>query len=227
LEKSKVIENLFYKILEYSYLLLPFSLFFIGKKGKTTIPIILAIYGIVCFCFISFYSDIPRENRKYFKTSYTFFEYAIFTFIFWKNFNAIKIRRIVVFTSILFFIFQITYLLSGKVERLDTVPIGIETILVLTYIIYFFYQYSKKVETNYIYNHYLFWICVGILIYLGGSFFFFILINHLSEEQVVTFGNLTYLAEILKNVLFFTAILVFAKSFDNKKDNSVPYLDMV
>lgn len=130
----------------------------------------------------------------------------------------------------MFFLFQITYVLSGKVKRLDTVPIGIETILMLTYIIYFFFQFSKRIETTYIYNHYAFWFAVGILVYLGGSFFFFILINHLTEEQVNTFGNLTFLAEILKNILFIIGVIMYArnqKNLKNQNQNSVPYLDMI
>ena len=113
--------------------------------------------------------------------------------------------------------------------RLDSVPIGIETILVLVYIFFFFYEFSKRPTGNYIYNHYCFWIAVGILIYLGGSFFFYILFNHLNEEEINTFGNITYIAEVIKNVLFVTALFVYDKNpiRIKKEPTSVPYLDMI
>jgi len=82
----------------------------------------------------------------------------------------------------------------------------------------------------FIYNHYCFWLAVGILIYLGGSFFFYILIDHLTREQVNTFGNLTFLAEVLKNILFLAAIFIYARypiSKQDKNSSSVPYLDMI
>jgi hypothetical protein len=110
------------------------------------------------------------------------------------------------------------------------VPIGIETILLLIYIIYFFYTFSKRLNSLYIYNHYVFWIAVGILIYLGGSFFFFILIEHLTKEQVDAFGNLTYLAEIIKNILFGLALFIYSRyPFEKpeKNNTSVPFLDMI
>lgn len=79
-----------------------------------------------------------------------------------------------------------------------------------------------------IYNKYIFWINVGIMIYLGGAFFFYILIDHLPEDQVTTFSILANCAEILKNILFLIAVYVFIK-FPMKdketKEMSVPFLD--
>jgi len=110
------------------------------------------------------------------------------------------------------------------------VPIGIETIIILFYIIYFFYQFSRELSTAYIYNHYGFWVSVGILIYLGGSFFFFILFDHLSTAQVATFGDMTYVAEIIKNILFAIAIFIHARyPFEKpkQKPENIPYLDLI
>ena len=91
-------------------------------------------------------------------------------------------------------------------------------------------EFSKNSTDSYIYNHYCFWFSVGILIYLGGSFFFYILIDHLDKKQVKAFGNLTYFAEIIKNILFALAIFIYAKfsfKFKDQKTSSVPYLDMI
>ena len=120
--------------------------------------------------------------------------------------------------------------MAGKVKRLDSIPIGIETILILIYIIYFFYIFSSRFSTLTIYNHYVFWLAIGILIYLGGSFFFFILFEQLTEGQIEQFGKFTYVAEIIKNVLFSVALFMYARnSFENqkKKSDSVPFLDMI
>jgi hypothetical protein len=185
---------------------------------------------MICFCFLFFYYDIPKGYKKDLQTAYTFFEYAVFTFIFWINIKNPKIKRAIFIISVLFFCFQVFYLLTGKVKGLDSVPIGIETIIMLSYIFYFFYQSSKDLSTAYIYNHYGFWVSVGILIYLGGSFFFFILFDHLSTAQVETFGNMTFVAEIIKNILFALAIFIQTRfPFENKKQKpqSIPYLDLI
>jgi hypothetical protein len=206
------------------------SYLIVRKKNSSTVPKVMALYGILCFCFLYFYYDIPIKLTQNLQTAYTFFEYAVFTYIFWVNFKNKKIKNVVILISILFFCFQLLYLLSGKVKNLDSVPIGIETIIQLFFIFHFFYQFSKDLSTAYIYNHYGFWISVGILIYLGGSFFFFILFDHLTKAQVTTFGKLTYVAEIIKNLLFALAIFIQTKyPFQNKKQKteSIPYLDLI
>jgi hypothetical protein len=204
----------------------------IGNKKKDVIPVIIALYGIVCCCFLLYYREgnIPKDVKKYFQTCYTFFEYGIFTFIFWINFRKDKFRWLLFLASVLFLGFQLFYVFTTKTKGLDSVPIGIETILILVYVIYFFYSFSKRLSDFYIYNHYVFWIAVGILIYLGGSFFFFILFEQLSRDQKIDFGNLTYLSEVIKNLLFALALFIYTRyPFENKKKNfdPVPFLDMI
>jgi hypothetical protein len=105
----------------------------------------------------------------------------------------------------------VIYLLSTKNQRLDAIPIGIETILLSTFMVLFFIESMSLDVKASIFQHYAFWLCVGILIYLGGSFFFFILINNLTKEQVDFFGKFTYLTEVIKNICFVCAILVSVK----------------
>lgn len=173
---------------------------------------------------------MPKGALKYVQMSYTFFEYGVFTFIFWINFRKDKIRWVLLFASFAFLVFQLYYVFTTKQKGLDSVPIGVETILILVYIIYFFYLFSKSVSDFYIYNHYLFWIAVGILIYLGGSFFFFILFEQLTIDQREYFGNITYTTEIIKNIFFALAMFIYARyPLENKKmkSKSIPFLDMI
>ncbi len=190
----------------------------------------LAIYGIICFCFLFFYDDIPKHLKQGLQSAYTLFEYTVFTFIFWVNIKSKKIKVVILLTSALFLLFQVIYVLTVKTKGLDSVPIGVETIIILFYIVYFFYQFSKDLSTSYIYNHYGFWISVGILIYLGGSFFFFILFPHLTRAEKESFGIMTYVAEIIKNILFILAIFIqtrFPFNESKQKTETIPYLDLI
>jgi len=165
--------------------------------------------------------------KKEYLTFYTFFEYSVFAFLFWYNIKHKKFKLLIVFLSLLFLVFQLFYLLATKIQKLDSASIGIEAILLFIYIFYFFYESSKNIIDNYIYNHYCFWIAVGILLYLGTSFFFFITIDQLDESQIKIFGNLTYIAEILKNIFFALAVIIYTKKpIENTKPKSIPYLDM-
>jgi len=129
--------------------------------------------------------------------------------------------------TVLFFIFEIIYVLNARLQRLDSVPIGIETILIFIFVFCFFYDFSRTVKDTYIYNHYCFWLSVGILIYLGGSFFYYILVNDLDEKDVEKFGELTYVAELVKNLLFVVAMFVYKKYTLRKiHPKKIPNLDM-
>lgn len=132
--------------------------------------------------------------------------------------------------TVLFVVFQIIYITTITHKRLDSIPIGVETILVFIYIFFFFYEFSKQIKDVFIYNHYSFWIAVGIMIYLGGSFFFYILINNLNTDEVDRYGDMTYVAETIKNLLFALSIYVYKKFPVNKIHNhpkNIPHLDMI
>lgn len=125
----------------------------------------------------------------------------------------------------MFTIFQIIYYFLGKETKLDDIPVGIETILIFIYIFFFFYHHFNTVD-QYIYQNYCFWILLGILLYLGGSFFFNLLSNYLDRK----YWYITYIIETVKNILFFVGLIVFVINSDkanlDKKPN-VPYLDMM
>lgn len=230
MEKSKIIEKLFYNIVTYSYLVLPLTLLVFFRRKLDIIPIIIALYGIIFFSLLYTYDDLTRAQKKIFQSSYTFIEYSFFAFLFWKNIKSPGFKKLIIGASIFFLVFQITYYFKSNLKRLDSIPIGIETIFIFIFIFYFFYEFSKRARAFYIYSHYCFWVSVGALIYLGGSFFFYILINELDQEQVDNFGILTYMAEILKNLLFTIAMFLSIKhplQQQEKKHDQIPNLDMI
>jgi hypothetical protein len=136
-----------------------------------------------------------------------------------------------VITSIAFIIFQIYFVSTTALLRVDSIPIGIETILVFIYIFFFFYEFSKSAKDVFIYNHYTFWISVGILIYLGGSFFLNIFFNHLDKNEKVSFANVSYATEIIKNILFLVAVLVYKRfptnNLQKQTRKNIPNLDII
>ncbi|MEO6611822.1 MAG: hypothetical protein ABIT05_13780 [Chitinophagaceae bacterium] len=139
-------------------------------------------------------------------------------------------KRLIITLSIFFLLFEAGYIFFANPKNLDSVPIGIETILILLFVFFFFYDFARTSGGIFIYHHHCFWLSVGILIYLGGSFFFYILFYHLTKEQINTFGNVTYLAEIIKNIFFVTAIYIYVRNPVNKQNDkkaSIPYLDMI
>jgi hypothetical protein len=172
---------------------------------------------------------MSQTFEKYYHSAYTFLEYTVFTLILWFNIKNKLFRKLIILISISFILYQIYYVVSTTSKTMDSIPIGIETILIFIYIFYFLFDFAKNTKDTFIYNHYCFWLSVGILIYLGGSFFYYILVNNLKREDAITFGNLTYVAEIIKNLLFCIAIFIYKKTAASKIQNhpkNIPNLDM-
>jgi len=161
---------------------------------------------------------------------YTFLEYSVFSFILWNGISKKYFRKFILILSVLFILFQvINFIYTSKEASLDSIPVGVETILIFIFIFFFFYEHFNDTTTEYIYHNYCFWISMGILIYLGGSFFFNILISHLDKAEQHKYYYYTYIGEILKNVLFAIAIIMYARKSGTKisQHSSVPYLDMI
>ena len=220
-----------FETLTYTYLILPLCFILNKGKFKHRILVLLAIYGILFFGLLKFW-DPDSSNlvtNNYYQGSYTLLEYSIFTYIFWYNIQSKPFRKLIIVVSLLFLLYQFFYVTSATFARLDSISIGIETILIFIYIFYFFYEFSKNTKDVFIYNHYGFWLAVGIMIYLGGSFFFYIIINNLDQNEIEKFSKMTFIAEIIKNLLFAFSIFLYRKFPINKiqtHPKKIPNLDM-
>ena len=224
----------FENILIYSYLL-PFIFFlFLKKEIRTRKEIlVIVVYGITFFVLINLQSFLTSRKliwdhiKDFFFSFYTFTELLFFSLIYWINIKTRSFKILAIIISILFVLFQVIYFFTVKNDQIDNIPVGLETLIMYIYIFCFFYSRFKNIDDQYIYNHYGFWISVGIMLYLGGSFFLFILGNHISDEQIKSYWFLTYIIETVKNILFSVAIVVYAKHRSKEKfpNQKLPFLD--
>jgi len=219
-----------YYIFLYSFLLpvIVYVIFF-KKVKKETVGNILVIYSVLFFLLNFIFDSIPKDYIKTYYFSYTFFEYLSFASLLFLKTEGKNFRRIILITSAIFIVFQIYYYIAGNQRVLDSVPIGIATILVFIFIINYFLQEFKTVKDHFIYTNFMFWICVGIMVYLGLSFFFNIMADHLKDNNITKYWEITYIFDIVKNGLFGWGIIALTKqaSPKSKKSTSLPYLDMV
>ena len=222
--KVQIIEKLFLYIAIYSYLILPISLFFC--KDKKGFPLIIAIYGILAFAMMRLFEHLSLSLQYIYLIVYTLIEYLFFAFFLYISIKNRKLKYLILGISVSFALFQL--IVGSNAHRLDSVSIGIETILLFIFIFLFFYDHSKNIKAGYIYYHPTFMISVGILVYLGLSFFFNILANYMSEAEFAMYWHYTYIAEIIKNIFFAVAILMTSRhnKIPSLRQTQVPYLDM-
>ena len=189
----------------------------------------LPLYGLVFFFLNIFFTQIFSEVGKAYYLGYTFLEYATFTYLLWGQIQNKRFKKAILYLSFGFVLFQMIYFLYAPNNKvLDSAPIGVESILVLVYVFYFFYEQLRNITATNIYNLPVFWYACGILIYLSGTFFFYILANHLSPTEILPHWYVTYIFDILKNLLLTIGILVSISKLKSTPtlSKNIPYLDL-
>ena len=226
---ANTIGNLFLSLVFFFDLLIIVLVFiFLNKVVKRKILWFIAIYCVINSItnFITIPGIIPMHLNYLSYVIFTFIEYWIFASILYIIIDNKKFRKIIIVLSVIFSAIVILHYQTGKSERIDSVPIGVETILILIYSFYYLYQEMNNVSTTFIYNRYTFWIVIGIMIYLGGSFFIYILANDAERSLLEQIWFLTFVFYIIKNIFFGIAIFMLAKT--NKpplNKNLRPYLN--
>lgn len=216
--------------LDYSFLLPLIGLFFYIRKIRISATIIvLATYLAVFFVFNHFFSEVKSVlGKKEYYFFYTLLEYFSLSTLILLSISDKIFRLVYAALSFLFTIFLIVFFFAVNIKRLDSIPIGIESIVLMILIIFYFYSQFKNISDQNIYDSFSFWIVLGILIYIGFTFFFNILSNSLDQNLFSKYYHYSFLGDILKNILFAVAIIFFTPKSSGEKNqpHSYPYLDM-
>ncbi len=132
----------------------------------------------------------------------------------------------------MFIVFLIIYYSSLKIRLIDSIPIGVEFLLLFVWIFYYFYYSLSDLDLESgIYERSSFWFVVGIFVYLASTFFLNILGNSIDDKRVKEYYYFSYLGDILRNILFAVAIYIYpknqlAENTKKAKESTLPYLDM-
>ena len=190
---------------------------------------ILVVYTIISILILQADLFFPYKLTHYLVSFNTIAEYVLFIWFLYINIKNIKLKKIIILVSILYLLFSIFYSLTVKIKTIDTIPIGLETIVILTFSFYFLYERMNEPTTDLIYNDYRFWIVLGMIIYLAGSFFIYIFSDQVDRELFNKYLSITLIFYALKNILFALGIWIHAKrepqNIKQPKD-SLPYLDI-
>lgn len=224
--KTKTIENLFNYLASYSHFL-PAILFFI-YFSKSSIR--RSLWLIVIYDLYNYLTDLitlyvyHRPTQVFIYSSFTFFEYIFFAFILFFLIKSKRFKNVIIALSVCFTLFIIPYNIFVKLRGIDSIPIGVETILILIFSFYYLYEQMKDTEDLFVYTRFSFWIVLAMMIYLSGSFFIYIYTSQLPDDETIArYWIFTNIFSILKNVLFAIAILVNAYQSSKNLKKTMPY----
>jgi hypothetical protein len=213
---AETIENLFIFIATYAPLL-PILVYFIffSKVREQALLLILLIYSFSEFLTNLSANYTAARVTVLLYALFTVVEYFLFAMILFYSIKRSTVKRTIIILSIIFVVFAIIYYFLVPIKILDSVPIGIEAVLILMYSFYYLYEEMQEDSQILIYNRYQFWIVGAILIYLAGSFFIYVFANQVDSKTRHIYWTFQNGFAIIKNILFVISILIFIKSNKN------------
>ena len=159
--------------------------------------------------------------------TFTLVEYCLFATFFWLNITKPLGRKLLIFSSIIFLAVLIIDLTSTEFKFINSLSIGIETIIILCFSFYLLFELINNPNVLFVHMDYRFWVILGILLYMSGSFFIYILADTIEARELRRIWPITYLFYIVKGVFFTISILVYKRqSQKNNTGNNIPYLNM-
>ena len=224
--KFPMLESLFLNINTYSPLL-PIILFLVFRKSLNQKEGLWVIFFYCVYSFINdtvllgLLSNIIKDGERIFVSLFTLGEFLFFSFYIKNIVESKWFKNLVIIISAIFSLFLTVYFFSVEFRFFDSIPVGTESVLIIAFCIYYFFEQINKPTALFIYNTSSFWIIVGFLLYLAGSFFIFIYASYVPFDEIRKFWFVTFIFNTLKNVFFSIAILI--SYYNNRnKNNNVP-----
>ncbi len=198
------------------------------NKTKKIKPCFGILAYSTIFFLLNYFFDSIESNKLlwiYYPT-YTILEFLFFFYILFIEITNKTVKRFFIFSSLIFILGITIFYSNEKIQRLDSLPIAFETILVYIFIFFYLKDKFNSLGGYNLQKQLHFWIVAGIMFYLSGTFFFNILANYLNPKQLLQFWHYSFLADIIKNIIFTIAIFYFANNSSKKIiPNQLPNLD--
>jgi len=189
------------------------------------------LYTVILFILflpVFYYRYIEKSdsNKLIFLRIFLVSEFTLISFVFRYNINSLVVKKIMAIAPFLFFAFSVYDFIISKPGNFSFVPLAVECLILIIYIIYFFFEKIQINTSIPLYTTYIFWFAVAFILYSSGNFFLFLYSNAFSsaERKSIVFNNqytLIYSTfTVLKNVFLCIGILLTQKK---KKE---PYASM-
>lgn len=174
--------------------------------------------------FIRFY--LNSVNGFYIITRiYDIVEYTLLSYFFSLHLKNNTIRLILVYSAIPFCIYCLYDFFIAKEPAFAFLPLVTECLVLLSVIIYIFYEKNQIVSKIPLNKSYFFWIAVAFMVYASGNFFLFLYSKNTYNANDETFKNyytiIYSVITILKNILLCTGISLNSKNL-GVDNNQIP-----
>jgi hypothetical protein len=192
-----------------------------GLKVFFYYTILLAIFVSISLLSIQFINSqkLYLINIRF----YVVFEYVLFALFFYNLFRNEFVKKIVLFSSIPFILYSGYDFLISAPNTFSNLPLIIEFLAFIIFIIYFFYEKMQTVVSYPLYQSITFWICVALFIYFSGNFFFLIFLKSSKDPAFIYQMKIIYsFITITKNIILCLALLGYERIESTDENLNIP-----
>jgi len=173
---------------------------------------------LVFYLFYSIFSDLILDQLsvKYFSTElysfrvFTIIEYVSIAYITFIVSESTRIKKIITFFSIFFILSLVIDLSTNSIDNFDSLPTGVESILILFYCILILYE---QITTGKPLFSFAVLFSFSMILFFSGTFFLFIMSqnNFENEEFSVLYDYIVAISKILMTLLISLGLLANRK----------------
>lgn len=192
-------------IASYSLLAIPIFLLALRPSRLSLTGKLLFVYALTAFTGDRLPEIIHASptTARILSFIFTITEYTFFTLFFYRFFRRKNYRKWVIAGSVIFIVIVTLELEKFGLVYYSRFNAGTAVILIISYSLLLFHEWLMDDPMEFIYKKPAFWITLGCLVYLSGSFFFFITVGKQWEQN----WPLHAVFNLLKNILFVMAII--------------------
>lgn len=193
-------------ISSYSSLAIPIAWLIMRPVRTNTVFRLLLLYSMVSFIGDRIPDMISASGTvsRVLSFAFTIIEYTLFTLFFYYFFRRTGNKRWVIAGSAIFLVTLVLELVKFGFLHYSRFNAGISVMLIISYSFLLFHEWLMDDPMEMIYEKAGFWITLGCLVYLSGSFFFFIAVGKSRGQDYMLYS----VCNLLKNILFTIAVIV-------------------
>lgn len=178
----------------------------------------MPLWVILFYCICSFGNDskliydfLHHHSSNLFFYIFTIVEYSLFAAFIYTILHKVYLKRALLICSPLFIGFCLFNIFFQPNAQFDSLQASIGSLILLIFCILYLFEQISKPEPVFIYASYTFWVVAGILIYLAATFFLYGFAASLPAKVVRQYWIINSLGNILKNIFFATAFIIYVK----------------
>jgi uncharacterized membrane protein YeiB len=182
---------------------------------------VIFLYSIVSLLSDVFLSSSWGSHHTFFLWNiYTIVEYSFLSFFFYLTIKLRLIRVLIFIISIVFFIVFVALIKSINIQFNSVLSFFSQVTILGLCLVYIFASMKQNSESLDILNP-LFLIVIALLLYVACTLFLFIIANKLSAEEMAKYWrSITVYNNILTNLLFSAAFLLYRFQLKNPPPES-------